>query len=93
MAYVKSLNSVYDEQFSSMVKGIIAMLELKDPHTRGHSERVAKYSRSVGEKSRRLYRTELTTFHYSCLLHDIGKIQISDDILTKPDKLRTKNMK
>ena len=29
----------------------------------------------------------MNTFYYSCLLHDIGKIQISDDILTKPDKL------
>lgn len=87
MAYVRSLNSVYDEQFSSMVKGIIAMLELKDPHTRGHSERVAKYSQVLARKVGGFTQKELTTFHYSCLLHDIGKIQISDDILTKPDKL------
>lgn len=87
MAYVNSLNIVYNDHFSNMVKGIIAMLELKDPHTRGHSERVAKYSVALARRVGGFSEQELNIFYYSCLLHDIGKMQISDDILTKPDKL------
>lgn len=87
LAYVRSINEVYNDHFSSMVKGIVAILELKDPHTRGHSERVAHYSVTLARKVGGFTEQELNTFYYSCLLHDIGKIQISDDILTKPDKL------
>jgi putative nucleotidyltransferase with HDIG domain len=87
LAYVKSINIVYNEHFSSMVKGIIAMLELKDPHTKGHSERVAKYSVALARKLGRFTEQELDTLYYSCLIHDIGKLQVSDDILTKPDRL------
>lgn len=87
MAYVKSLNDVYNNHFSNMVSGIVAMLELKDPHTKGHSERVARYSVTLARRVGGFSEQELNTFYYSCLLHDIGKIQISDDILTKPDRL------
>ena len=87
LAYVKSINTVYNEHFSSMVKGIIAMLELKDPHTKGHSERVAKYSVALARKVGKFSEQELDTLYYSCLIHDIGKMQVSDDILTKPDRL------
>lgn len=87
LAYVKSINTVYNEHFSSMVKGIIAMLELKDPHTKGHSERVAKYSVALARKVGKFSEQELNMLYYSCLIHDIGKMQVSDDILTKPDRL------
>jgi len=87
MAYVNSINTVYNDHFGNMVKGIIAMLELKDPHTRGHSERVAKYSVALARKVKKFSEQELNTFYYSCLLHDIGKMQVADDILTKPDRL------
>ena len=40
LAYVRSINEVYNDHFSRRwLKGIVAILELKDPHTRGHSER------------------------------------------------------
>jgi len=63
------------------------MLELKDPHTKGHSERVAKYSVALARKVGKFSEQELNTLYYSCLIHDIGKMQVSDDILTKPDRL------
>lgn len=87
MAYVNSINTVYNDHFSNMVTGIIAMMELKDPHTRGHSERVAKYSVTLARRTGKFTEQELNTFYYSCLLHDIGKMQVNDDILTKPDRL------
>lgn len=87
ISYVNSINNVYNDHFNAMVKGIVTILELKDPHTRGHSERVAKYSVTLARKVGKFSEHELATFYNSCLLHDIGKIQISDDILTKPDRL------
>lgn len=85
--YVYSIKSSYDEQIEGIVKGVIATLELKDPYTRGHSERVAQYAVVLAESTSKLTKEELKLFNYSCLLHDIGKVHIPDRILTKPEKL------
>ena len=42
--YVRAISTSYDNQLEGIVKGVIATLELKDPYTRGHSERVASYA-------------------------------------------------
>jgi putative nucleotidyltransferase with HDIG domain len=70
-----------------MVKGIIATLELKDPYTRGHSERVAGYALLLAKETGGFTKEELKSFNYACLLHDIGKIHIPDQILMKPSGL------
>lgn len=85
--YVKSLRNSYDEELEGIVKGVIATLELKDPYTRGHSERVAAYAMSMAKATGKFKESELRYFYYACLLHDIGKINIPDAILTKPGKL------
>lgn len=86
-AYVKAISASYNQQLMGIVKGVIATLELKDPYTRGHSERVAEYAlefaRVVGKHS----KEELDAFNFACLLHDIGKIHIPDHILMKPASL------
>lgn len=85
--YVSAIKDRYSTQFEDVVKGIIATIELKDPYTRGHSERVANYS-EIMARHLGLYTEEtLKTFYYACLLHDVGKIHIPDYILTKPGKL------
>lgn len=85
--YIKALKYSYDEQLEGIVKGVIATLELKDPYTRGHSERVAAYAMSMAEATRKFKQSELNNFYYACLLHDIGKVKIPDSILTKSGKL------
>src|SRR5690606_2043343 len=87
ISYVKTLKSSYDKQLEGIVKGVIATLELKDPYTRGHSERVAAYALSLATKTGKFGKDELKYFYYACLLHDIGKIHIPDAILTKPGRL------
>jgi len=86
-AYLHAFRNSYDEQLKGIVKGIIATLELKDPYTRGHSERVAHYARLLAIATGNYNKDELNTFQYACLLHDIGKVNIPDDILMKPGKL------
>lgn len=87
ISYVETVMSSYDRQIEGIVKGIIATLELKDPYTRGHSERVAEYAMSLATATEKFDKDELKYFYYACLLHDIGKIHIPDAILTKPGKL------
>jgi HD-GYP domain-containing protein (c-di-GMP phosphodiesterase class II) len=85
--YVNSIKTSYDIQLEEIVKGIIATLELKDPYTRGHSERVAGYALSLAKYVGKFSNEQLKEFNYACLLHDIGKINIPDRILMKPSKL------
>lgn len=85
--YIKAFKYSYDEQLEGIVKGVIATLELKDPYTRGHSERVAAYAMNMAEATGKFKPSELNNYYYACLLHDIGKVNIPDAILTKPGKL------
>lgn len=85
--YVKSIQVSYDKQLEGIVKGVIATLELKDPYTRGHSERVAHYALLLVQELGKFSVEEQKSFYYACLLHDIGKVHIPDLILMKPEKL------
>ncbi|WP_044392122.1 HD-GYP domain-containing protein [Mesobacillus subterraneus] len=85
--YLKAIKDLYDHQLSGIVKGVIATIELKDPYTRGHSERVAYYAQTLANETGKFTPKELSSFHYACLLHDIGKVNIPDSILMKPGKL------
>ncbi|WP_409253261.1 HD-GYP domain-containing protein [Bacillus sp. SCS-153A] len=87
LGYVNGMKYSYNKQLEGIVKGIIATLELKDPYTRGHSERVAFYALSLAKKLNFYTKEQLVAFYYACLLHDIGKIHIPDRILMKPEKL------
>jgi hypothetical protein len=86
-SYIHAIKKSFEKQLESIVKGIIATLELKDPYTRGHSERVAEYSLSLAKKYKKFSQDELRSFKYACLLHDVGKVHIPDQILTKPSRL------
>jgi HD-GYP domain-containing protein (c-di-GMP phosphodiesterase class II) len=71
--------------FRSLIKTIVATIDARDPVTSGHSERVARYSLALG-KTMDLNREELGILEYAALLHDVGKIGIRDEILSKPGR-------
>ncbi|KAB8129162.1 HD domain-containing protein [Gracilibacillus oryzae] len=87
IAYVRAIEKSYDNQLEGIVKGVIATLELKDPYTKGHSERVAGYARLLANSTKQFKEEELKSFYYACLLHDVGKVHIPDHILTKKGRL------
>lgn len=87
LGYVRAISNSYDNQLEGIVKGVIATLELKDPYTRGHSERVAMYALILAQQIGELSKEEQKSFYHACLLHDIGKVHIPDSILMKPGKL------
>ena len=74
------------ELFLGSIRMLAAAIDEKDPYTRGHSGRVAKYSMIIGEYLR-LDSTELDRLRISALLHDVGKIGVDDRVLKKPGKL------
>lgn len=72
--------------FINSVRMLAAAIDAKDPYTRGHSERVARYSIAIG-KNLSLPEKEMRDLRISALLHDVGKIGIDDRILRKPGAL------
>jgi HD-GYP domain-containing protein (c-di-GMP phosphodiesterase class II) len=72
--------------FINSVRMLAAAIDAKDPYTRGHSERVARYSIAIG-KNLKLPEQEMRNLRISALLHDVGKIGIDDRILRKPGAL------
>jgi putative nucleotidyltransferase with HDIG domain len=61
-------------------------VEAKDAYTAGHCERVARYARAIGEVMG-LSARDLSVVYCGGLLHDVGKIGVSDGLLNKPGLL------
>lgn len=76
---------------NNLIKAFIHSIEAKDKYTQGHSERVAEYSVQIA-KEMGLKRRQIQLIRQGAVLHDIGKIGISDLILNKPDKLTSDEM-
>ncbi len=72
--------------FVSTITSLATAIEAKDPHTRGHSERVTHICLSIANKMKLSFE-EKERLHIAALLHDIGKIGIPEEILKKPAKL------
>ena len=70
----------------SIIESLSAAIEAKDRHTRGHSARVQRYAVKIAEQMQ-LPKAQIDLLKQFSLLHDIGKIGIKEEILTKPDKL------
>jgi HD-GYP domain-containing protein (c-di-GMP phosphodiesterase class II) len=87
--YVEQLKQAAEENrelFVGSIRMIAAAIDEKDPYTRGHSARVAKYSSIIGEHMG-LTAGELDRLRISALLHDVGKIGVDDRVLKKPGSL------
>jgi HD-GYP domain-containing protein (c-di-GMP phosphodiesterase class II) len=72
--------------FLGSIRMLAAAIDEKDPYTRGHSDRVAKYSVIIG-KQLGLRAEDLDKIRISALLHDVGKIGVDDRVLKKPGAL------
>ncbi|HOD70935.1 MAG: Cyclic di-GMP phosphodiesterase response regulator RpfG [Deltaproteobacteria bacterium ADurb.BinA179] len=64
----------------STMLSLVRALELKDPYTKGHSERVAGYALSIARKLG-LSPDVVKAIQYGSWLHDCGKIGVSENIL------------
>lgn len=74
------------ELFMGSIQMLAGAVDEKDPYTRGHSDRVTRYSLLIASEMS-LPEDFLETVRVSAQLHDVGKIGIEDRILKKPGAL------
>ncbi len=69
-----------------MLLSLSSTIDAKDEYTQGHSRRVAIYSTKIGTKLG-MTHGEIESLYRTAMLHDIGKIGVSDIVLRKNGKL------
>jgi putative two-component system response regulator len=74
------------ESAESVILGLGATIEARDPCTRGHCQRLARYASALG-RSLRLDDDDIGALERGGFLHDIGKIAVPDRVLLKDGKL------
>jgi putative nucleotidyltransferase with HDIG domain len=87
--YIEKLKEAAEENrelFIGSIRMLAAAIDEKDPYTRGHSGRVAKYSQIIGRELK-LGPEDLDKLRIAALLHDVGKIGVDDRVLKKPGSL------
>jgi HD-GYP domain-containing protein (c-di-GMP phosphodiesterase class II) len=87
--FVEDLKQAAEENralFLGSIQMLAGAVDEKDPYTRGHSDRVTRYSLMIG-KELNLDASFMETLQISAQLHDVGKIGIEDRILKKPGAL------
>ncbi|GEM_PF-2683918 len=68
------------------IETLALTMEARDPYTKGHSDRVTEYAVEIA-KALNMSEPELMALRYAGRLHDIGKIAVKDDILSKQGPL------
>jgi HD-GYP domain-containing protein (c-di-GMP phosphodiesterase class II) len=87
--FVEDLKRAAEENralFMGSIQMLAGAVDEKDPYTRGHSDRVTRYSMMIA-KEMKLSPDFMETLQISAQLHDVGKIGIEDHILKKPGAL------
>lgn len=87
--FVEDLKRAAEENralFLGSIQMLAGAVDEKDPYTRGHSDRVTRYSMLIA-KEMKLDSAFMETLQISAQLHDVGKIGIEDHILKKPGAL------
>ncbi len=75
-----------DRQFRSILRGLAASIDARDPLTRGHSDKVTEYAVGICDEIG-LSQEQREVISIAALLHDYGKIAVPDAILRKPGRL------
>lgn len=78
--------------FLKTITVLTSAIDAKDTYTRFHSRNVSLYAVALA-KGLSLNEEEITNIHYGAILHDIGKIGVAEDILNKPGKLTSEELK
>jgi HD-GYP domain-containing protein (c-di-GMP phosphodiesterase class II) len=87
--FVEDLKRAADENralFMGSIQMLAGAVDEKDPYTRGHSDRVTRYSLMIAKEMNQP-SSFLEVLQISAQLHDVGKIGIEDHILKKPGAL------
>ena len=74
------------ESYEASLIMLANAIEVRDPYTRGHVERVMNYAQTIAEYLS-WSPVDINNLRFGSILHDIGKIQISEEILNKEGAL------
>ena len=80
------LEAEHRAMFDGTMQALIATIDAKDPYTRGHSARVAEFAHLLAVNAG-LTAADAERARLCGLVHDIGKIGVSEEVLRKPGKL------
>ncbi|MCR5596107.1 MAG: HD domain-containing protein [Lachnospiraceae bacterium] len=86
---VRSLETKHREAhelFEQTAEALSSAVDAKDPYTNGHSQRVADYSEMIARNAG-LSEADCEKVYFAALLHDVGKIGVPIEILTKKGRL------
>lgn len=72
--------------FDGTIRSLVNAVDARDMATADHSSRVTEYAISIA-RAMRVNKTQVEEIQVAGFLHDLGKIGIRDDILTKPGPL------
>ncbi len=82
----KLLREHETQKYNEIVAALISAIEVKDIYTEGHAQRVKEYSVSLAE-ALNLPEEAVQSIAVAGLLHDVGKIGVATEILTKAGRL------
>jgi len=80
------LNEKIQKLFIEAISSLAQAIDARDPYTYGHSVRVAELGCAIAREIH-LSPDQVKNFEIACILHDIGKIGVPEEILHKPGKL------
>ena len=78
----QKLRSTFNDAINTMVK----IAEMRDPYTAGHQQKVARLATAIARELQ-LDDERVEQIRMAAVIHDIGKMYVSSDILSKPGRL------
>jgi putative nucleotidyltransferase with HDIG domain len=83
---MKQKHSELQKAMDGVIHAISLVVETRDPYTAGHQKRVAELARAIA-KEMGLSEWQTMGIHVAGLLHDVGKLAVPSEILSKPGKI------
>ena len=84
--FLRGQTKVAQRLFEQTATAFVNAIDAKDEYSRGHSTRVAKYAKMIAEGADKS-EEECEKIYFAALLHDVGKLEIPENILLKKGKL------
>ena len=81
--FLESAHKELKQSYKNSIEVFANLLELRADRIAGHSRRVAEYAKAMAEMCKRS-NEEVRAIYFASLLHDIGKIGLSDALINKP---------
>ena len=83
---IKRKHSELEKAMDGVIHAVSLVVESRDPYTAGHQRRVAELARAIAKKMG-LPEWQVLGIHIIGLLHDVGKVAVPTEILSKPGKI------